>query len=68
MTWSSRFRVESQNLSSHFESLVCQLESMSSQMKLNIAIIFFLNIFSFFCFMKKNEMKISFFSNEILFL
>ena len=26
------------------------------------------NIFSFFCFMKKNEMKISFFSNKILFL
>jgi len=27
MTWSSRVRVESQELSSHFESLVCKLES-----------------------------------------
>jgi len=26
MTWSSRVRVESQELSSHFESLVCKLE------------------------------------------
>jgi len=50
MTWSSRVRVESQNLSSHFESLVCQPESMSSQMKLNIVIIIFFNIFSFFLF------------------
>ena len=30
MTWSSRVRVKSQELSSHFESLVCKLESMSS--------------------------------------
>jgi len=37
-------------------------------MKLNIVIIFFLNIFSFFLFYEENEMKISFFSNEILFL
>jgi len=36
MTWSSRVRVESQELSSHFESLVCKLESMSSQMKFHI--------------------------------
>jgi len=30
MTWSSRARVESQEWSSHFESLVYKLESMSS--------------------------------------
>jgi len=36
MTWSSRVRVESQELSSHFESLVCKLESMLSQMKFHI--------------------------------
>jgi len=34
ITWSSRVRGESQELSSHFESLVC--ESMSSQMKFHI--------------------------------
>jgi len=36
MTWSSRVRVESQKLSSHFESLACKLESMSSHMKFHI--------------------------------
>jgi len=36
MTWSSRVRVESQELSSHFESLVCKLESMSSHTKFHI--------------------------------
>jgi len=36
MTWSSRVNVESQELSSHFESLVFKLESMSSQMKFHI--------------------------------
>ena len=35
-TWSSQVRVESQELSSHFESLVCKLNSMSSQMKFHI--------------------------------
>jgi len=33
-------RVESQEWSTHFESLVCKLESMSSQMKLEIVVIF----------------------------
>jgi len=50
MTWSSRVRVESQNLSSHFESLVCQLESLSSQMKLNIVVIFRKKYFFIFLF------------------
>jgi len=36
MTWSSRVRVESQELSSHFELLVCKLESMSSQKKFTL--------------------------------
>ena len=36
MTWSSWVRLESQELSSHFESLVCKFESMSSQMKFHI--------------------------------
>jgi len=35
MTRSSQVRVESQNLSSHFESLVCKLESMSSRVTWN---------------------------------
>ena len=37
-TWSSRVRVESQELSSHFESLVCncKLESMSSHTKFHV--------------------------------
>ena len=30
MTWSSGVRVESQELLSHLESLVCKLEAMSS--------------------------------------
>jgi len=34
--FSSRVRLESQELSSHLESLVCELESMSSQMKFHI--------------------------------
>ena len=33
VTWSERVRVESHELSSHFESLVCKLESMSSRTK-----------------------------------
>jgi len=36
MTWSSRVRDKSQEVSSHFESLVCQLESISSHMKFHI--------------------------------
>jgi len=36
MTWSSRVRVESQGVSSHFEWLFSTFESMSSQMKFNI--------------------------------
>jgi len=36
MTWSRRVRVETQELSSYFESLVCKLESMSSQMTFQI--------------------------------
>jgi len=35
-TWSCRVRVESQELSSHFESLVCNLESMSSHTKFHV--------------------------------
>jgi len=34
MTWSSQ--VESQELSSHFESLVCKLESMPSHTKFHV--------------------------------
>jgi len=64
MTWSSRVRVESQNLLSHFESLVFQLESN----EIKHCHYYFFLFLHFFCFMKKNEMKISFFSNEILFL
>ena len=41
MTWSSRIRVESQELSSRFESLVCKLESMSSHRKF----LFYIDIF-----------------------
>ena len=36
MTWSSRVRVKSQELSSHFESLVCKLESMPSHTKFHV--------------------------------
>ena len=36
MTWSSRVRVESRELSSHFESLVCKLESMLSHTKFHV--------------------------------
>jgi len=36
MTWSSRVRVESRELSSHFESLVCKLEPMSSHTKFHV--------------------------------
>jgi len=36
MTWPSRVRVKSQELSSHFESLICKLESMSSHTKLHV--------------------------------
>ena len=32
-SWLTRVRIESQELSSHFESLVCMLESMSSHIK-----------------------------------
>ena len=35
-SWLGRVRVESQELSSHFESLVCKLESMSSHTKIHI--------------------------------
>jgi len=35
-SWIGRVRVEPQKLSSHFESLVCKLESMSSHMKFHI--------------------------------
>jgi len=41
MTWPSLVRIESQELSSHFKSLVCKLESMASQMKFHIFPIFF---------------------------
>jgi len=40
--WLGRVRVESQKLSSHFQSLVCKLESMSSHMKFHIFSITFL--------------------------
>jgi len=36
MIWLSRVRVESLELSSHFESLVCKLESMSSHTKFHV--------------------------------
>jgi len=36
MTWSRRVRVESQELLSHFESLVCKIESISSHTKFHI--------------------------------
>jgi len=36
MTWSIRVRVELQELLSHFKSLVCKLESMSSHRKFNV--------------------------------
>jgi len=36
MTWSSRVRVESRELSSHFESLVCKLQSISSHTKFHV--------------------------------
>jgi len=43
MTWLCQVRVESQKLSSHFESLVCKLKSMSSHMKFHIfSITFFM--------------------------
>jgi len=41
MTWSIRVRVESQKLSSHFESSVCKHESMSKHMKFNIFLMFY---------------------------
>jgi len=37
MTWSSRIKVESKELSSRFESLVCNLESMSSFTKFHVS-------------------------------
>jgi len=37
MTWSSRVRVESRELLSHFESLVCKLELMSSHTKFHVS-------------------------------
>ena len=42
MTWSTLVRVASQNLASHFESLVYNLESISSQIKLSFSPISFL--------------------------
>ena len=36
MTWLSRLRVKSRELSSHFESLDCKLESMSSDTKFHV--------------------------------
>jgi len=36
MTWSSRVRLESRELLSHFESLVGKLESMSSHTKFHV--------------------------------
>jgi len=42
MTWLSLVRVKSQELSSHFESLVCKLELMSSEMKFHIFNDFFM--------------------------
>jgi len=44
MTWSSRVGVESRELSSHFESLVCNLESMSGHTKFHVFST------SFFCY------------------
>jgi len=41
-SWFGRVRVESQKLSSHFESLVCKLDSMSSHMKFHIFLWHFL--------------------------
>jgi len=41
MTWTSRVRVESQELYSHFVSMVCKTKSMSSQMKFHIFVTFF---------------------------
>jgi len=41
MTWSGRVRVESQEQSSHFESLVCKFESMSSQIIISIILVYF---------------------------
>ena len=51
MTWSSRVRVESQELSSHFESLVCKLESMSSHTK------FYVFSTTLFCYDMAPNMK-----------
>jgi len=42
MTGLSRVRVESQKLSSHFESFICKLESMSSHKNIHIFSITFL--------------------------
>jgi len=36
MAWSSRVKDESQELSNHFESLFCKLDSVSNQMKFHI--------------------------------
>ena len=36
MTRSSRVRIESQELSSHYEALVCKFESMSSHTKFHV--------------------------------
>jgi len=41
ITWSSRVRVDSRELSSHLESLVCKLESMSSHTKFHVFSTFF---------------------------
>jgi len=41
MTWSSRVRVEPQEWSSHFESLVYKLDSMSSHTKFQTFPIYF---------------------------
>ena len=41
-SWLGRVKVVSQKLPSHFESLVCKLESMSSQINLNIFLLLFL--------------------------
>ena len=51
MSWSSPVGVESQEMSSHFEALICKHESMSSQPKFNIFAVFF-------CFkMAPNKLK-----------
>jgi len=42
MAWLSRVSSESKKLSTHFESLVCKLESLSSQVKFHIFPVFFL--------------------------